>query len=342
MTSALESKTREPSNPENPFDFHDEGWSPEDCTDEGVQDLVARFFTALCEDARSRVQQAQDDISVLEHGPWYANEYMGLLLKHKQTQRYEFLKTKGHFYHGFPPKTFQAVPKEKDGQTHLTGKAINHYRLKDGTSPCDALDETLPLKNSRFYFIDCHMMVQLAHYCALRVIFGKERFNRHFSTNPFILTADSNPSLWPFYTVRNDSDSPRRGDACLFQNVPAYGAKHMDGEAGGFHVICVSEDTYEGFGLKPRSKAKDIFAILADEFNKDPISLEQILPKNLADTRQFKTYDEFPPSVARQIQQLRFNADSLAAHAQKAPDKIGLHQRKIRLSSRKIQEALRK
>ena len=195
------------------FDFQSEGWDVENCTDKRIQELAVGYFEALCHDANLRSEMAQKSVAVLETGFWYANEYMQLLKKHKSMKRHDWLKKKGAFYHGFCPKNFKQ-PKVKnnkiDFQVQMTNRQIGHYVSKPNILASVALDELLPGKNTRFYFTDCQMAVEIAYYCALRCIFGKNRFNNYFhAENPLIL--DTNRRNTPLYALleqRVDCISP--------------------------------------------------------------------------------------------------------------------------------------
>ncbi len=324
MACAAESKTSEILTPEKwaIFNFSDEGWKPEDCTDEKVQALAVQFFKVLCEDARIRTQLAQNDSSILDRHFWYPGDYLRFLQRHGQIEKYEHLRAAGHFYRGLPPKNFETAQRRQESP---------YYQLKVDALPSDALDEMLPPKNSQFYFIDCGMLVQLAYYCALREIFGKVRFNYYFH---IVLNPKPSPTLTRFCDIRQDLGPPKFGDNCYFSNVGYYLEKHPYGESRGLHVICVSEGEdpkYEGFGLqKPDSSAQDVFSFLAAEYNKAPTPAEQVLPKEQVTTPPL-------PRIERPL-----NPEELQRMAVQFPGRVGLAPQKMRLSAQKIRTFLEK
>ncbi len=323
MAAAVESRL-----PENLFDFPDEGWKPEDCTDRQVQDLVIQFFKALCEDARSRVERAKRGELILDRGFWYPSEHMTLLRKQGDLgsiEKCKVMRENGDFIHALPPKGFDRVESDESP----TGISPGHYKLKEGVLPCDALDEMLPRKNTRAFLMDCGMLVQLAHYSALRVIFGKEKFNAHC---PLVFHPEIPEPLLSFCDLREDSDPPNPGDNCFFRNAPFYHRKHRYGNCCVLHVICVAEGKYEGFGLpKPESSERDIFSLFADEVNKEPIFAKQILPAKLASEQPpLHPLDQMITTYHRRIEWL----------AKEYPEKVGLASLKVRLSSEKIKTAL--
>jgi|GEM_PF-4170760 len=283
--------------PADIFQFQDRGWSKEECTDERVRMLVVKYFRAICDDARMRSLIGHNDVSVLESGPWYANSYMQLLTKHGCEKRLDFLRKKGSFYHGRPPKKFEHVlvdPKDIDYRAQMTSKRLLSYTLKKGVLPSEALNELLPGRASTVFFIDCQMATQIALYAAIRTVFGKALFDSYFSRAKNPLRFDYNLGETPlkaFIKQRVNSEPPILGELCYYKNIPAYWTKHTDGNAAGWHVMSTAEEedlevSFDGFGLGyHKSTEMDIYRVFAESFNEEPIQLTELLPEEIAAKR---------------------------------------------------------
>jgi hypothetical protein len=119
-----------------------------------------------------------------------------------------------------------------------------YYQIAGGVLPTQALEN---VKTGQFSFIDCGMAVNLAQFETLRDVFGDNRFNARFASSgsfplgmkPQTLLIES-LGLIKEIQYSFDAISPQLGEQMVFNNIPLYGVKHLNGEAGGFNVVCIS------------------------------------------------------------------------------------------------------
>ncbi|MEI8124656.1 MAG: hypothetical protein WCG42_02765 [Parachlamydiaceae bacterium] len=118
---------------------------------------------------------------------------------------------------------------------------------------------------------------------AIRSRLGDEKLNELFPT-PLSIQWDSvdNP-LVPFFILSCHIEFSK-GDMFNLQNIPYYKSKHVNGECGEFNVICTDNtkghETFTTLGLKSKgSTGREIQDQLFHEFNKKPITIFSILPK---------------------------------------------------------------
>ncbi len=339
------------------FAFQDIGWDIKQITDEKVQEAFVKYFTAFVLDEERRTNAvATGPLEVLSKGHWYDNTYAQALKQREQTDRYEWLRKKGSLYHGFAPEGFHLVPCPKDPNLFRTGFRLANYVLNKGVAPSTGLETLLPLKNDRFYFIDCQEAVEIAWYSTIREIFGRTAFNTHFNADgdkPLSLDPNiSMTALLPFIKAEI-TEQPRVGDNWHFANIPLYRVKHTVSNGGGWHVVCVdatpSAPQFIGFGLpSPKDKSqkgvaeKDIYEIFARGFNEKPSQLKDQVSDEVF--KQSATLPLPPPGLAHmslaQLESMQISAEQIADAARTNPELVGSCPEKRRLSATKIKAHL--
>lgn len=272
------------------------GWSKEELTDEKVSKLFISKFKEIATSYESR--SANQDLK--SGGPWYPIQYSTVLQKLNQHKRLNFLMKNNAFYHGYPPEEFTHLANAQN----LGGKEPCAYQIKPDCEPVRGLNNALA---GRVSLIDCSEAVQLAMYAALQEILGDEKFNQKFSgkgQSPLFLHPDIKET--PLFTLGlvkevESHETPELGDCVYFSNIPDYVPRHSNGDARGYHAICVGSDQegkerkYVAFGTPSEGITKDeMYDILIQEFNKPPIDLFSILSNDLAkeltdQTKAFRT-----------------------------------------------------
>ncbi len=246
-------------------------------------EVSIRVMREISQDTERRMQGAAADLKLLSEGVYYANDYCALLQKLGKgcETRYQWLRDKGHFFHGIAPKAYFAGV---ENISMLTGKTPTNYKLiKDPAS------KALAALRQGLSFLDCGSVVHLSHYEAVKDALGEDKFDRLFglaSASPF-RTGDSfdNPIT---KLLKISKGKIQKGEQCYIAGVvTAYQNKHDNGEAAGYHVVACESvkgtQKFLGFGL-PSSGATlgEIREILRQEFNKTPIKASEILREDLA------------------------------------------------------------
>ncbi|MEN9654015.1 MAG: hypothetical protein RL235_127 [Chlamydiota bacterium] len=253
------------------------GWSREDCTLEKVRRCVSSVFAAIITDAERRASSR--DPRVLQQGFYGANEYAVLLSDTDSAKaRYEYLRDNNCFYHGQPPKGFDRI----DCESSLTQKECNGYQLRTGVKPSDGLKNVA----NTFCLIDCGEAVEFAYYCVLLEAFGEDKFNEYFKAdgdNPLQFRTDIYKTpLRHFFDAKLSAPpaSIQLGDHVYFANLSAYHVRHRDGDAAGYHAICVEDGAtpkFLGFGLDSGGLTEEeVIQVLVKAYNAEPIDRETI------------------------------------------------------------------
>lgn len=273
------------------------GWPKGEITDQKVRQL---FVSKLKEIAASYEKRSLDK-DLKSGGPWYPNQYAIVLKELNQKKRLDFFISKNAFYYGFPPEGFtHLLSTESFGEKEPCG-----YQLAPHCQPVQGLDNALA---GRVSLIDCANAVQLAMYATLREILGDEKFNQTFSgESKSSLCIHSHIEKTPLFTLGlvkevEGHETPKLGDSVYFSNIPDYVARHPNGDARGYHAVCIGsgqeskEKKYVAFGTPSEGiTERQMHDIIIQEFNKDPTDFSSILSGNLAkdlvaQTRELRTH----------------------------------------------------
>lgn len=214
-------------------------------------------------------QLTSNNISVLNSGYWYANDYFTALERHNQGQRKEWLKQRDAFVNGFAqPRTglmIKAAPFE--------------YYLKAERQPSKVLNQ---LETSGFFFIDCSMAYQIAYYRAIITLWGHEKFDGLFGSpsmrkKPFLSTKTGNTMLGGFVDMTLAEVAGEPGTHFVISNHPLYTFKDKSGEAQAYNLLVLEKTSDEvrfiGFGLNPDGVTADAIAEqLLINFNQSPFN----------------------------------------------------------------------
>lgn len=260
------------------------GWSKGEITEQKVRNLLVSKFTEIAVSYEKR--SLNKDLK--SGGPWYPIQYAAALKELKQKKRLDFLVSKNAFYHGFPPEGFTHLSSAEN----LSGKECCAYQIKPECQPAQGLDNVLAGRSS---LIDCAVAVQLAMYATLREILGDEKFNQTFSgEGRSSLCVHSDIKETPLFNLGLVKEvvshqTPKLGDCVYFSNIPDYVPRNPNGDARGYFAMCIGSDReskekkYVAFGTPSEGITKDeMYDILIQEFNKDPIDLSSILSEDLA------------------------------------------------------------
>lgn len=275
------------------------GWNPQECTDDKLRDLFvekAKDLAAQADKRKKLVALAgtskeayQAALPVLNGGFWYANDYFTALKALKQKTRLEYFKNKNAFYHGHPPEGYIHV---KDSDTALrTGVRVSGYVLKN----LSAVQGLVSIRRS-LCFIDCQDFLEIAFYHTLLEVLGGKCFDNHFRPNgPNALSLDPDIRLTPLALLRTTRSTEKgsfgkrpvmKGEALYFWNVPLYPAKHSEGDASGFHAVCMQtapSQKFLAFGLSSDGVTEDaVIDAFVDAFNEKPLQAEEMYTKDLA------------------------------------------------------------
>lgn len=257
------------------------GWNKKDVTENSVRKLMVSKFTEIVGsyDQRKRTQDLK------EGGPWYANDYAATLINQKQTKRLDFFVQRNAFFHGFPPKGFDAIA----NPASLTKKEPFYYRIQPNCLPTDALQN---VRSGQVSFIECSSAIELAIYETLREIMGDGRFNNLFSgSGQFPMTLSPHVKQTPLHSLKlissTNADTSQMGDWAYFANVPAYYSRHPNGESKGFNAICIGanqegEKKYIAFGTSADGLTEqEMNRLLVKEFNEEPIDPTALFDQKL-------------------------------------------------------------
>ncbi len=251
-------------------------------TERAIRNLIVKKIMGIANDGAQRRLAYKTDLSVLDRGFWYPNDYFDCLQARNQKGRIEYLKANNSFFHGIPPKGFSPV----SDPASPSGIRASAYRLKDGVLPSEGIKAV----RQTLCTIDCLEGVELAYYEALLEILGVARFNDFFRAdgpNPLSFDPDlKRTPLISFMIIKDVSGSLGKlgdrpvdeGDSVHFRNAPLYHLRHPEEEWGGLHAICTQSNSrsgrdqkFTGFGTPAEGFTEDqIFDLFAHEFNKKP------------------------------------------------------------------------
>lgn len=307
-----------------------EGWTVNECTDKVIRDLLITKTKLLFESAEQRKSTYSTNLKTLDSGFWYANDYFAALKAKKQFKRIDYFRNKGNFYHGLAPKGFTHVPDPKGITGTVSGFGAVHYKLQEGFTAAEGL---LNARGESLSFTDCQNTLAMASYEVCLQIFGEKRFNKNFNANgtsPLTFNnALERTSITRFFTINMGKTKGklgkrpvRLGDQTYFKNLPVYSTKHYQGEAGGFHVVCIQDtpvQKYLGFGLPLKGVTDvELYDFFAAEFNKQGIKDEEIISPEL----QLKLD---PPSeeMVRQVRDITLTRDAYIQTESTHPNLVG-------------------
>lgn len=233
-----------------------------------------------------------EEISDLGHGIFYPNSYFERLKAKGQTRRLEWLRERGHFYHGFAPKSHFT---HLSSATSPTKKEFMGYQLKPGKLP----SESLKALRTGLTLLGCGEACQLAQYEALNEILGDDKFNALFAADSSTpLSMGYNSPCNPLTCLMTIEDRPvvakklQPGMIVHIHNTIFYSSKHINGEAQGSNVIYIGDGKFLGLGHNPQGiTLQEIKRDLIREYNKPndldtAVVTEQVAQKILSSYTQ--------------------------------------------------------
>ena len=180
--------------------------------------------------------------------------------------------------------------------------AYNIFAIKDNVLPSDAI---------RAWFngptiAECANTIQASIYLSILNTYGDDIFNKRFA-NPvsqFILTNNlfaplvkeskkisntggtlGNPLFFLFKLIPENTklENIQHGDIVYIGGVKNYKTKHLDGESGGWNLICIKETDkplkFLGFGPDGFSKGaltfEELRKLFIDNYNKEQTDIEK-------------------------------------------------------------------
>ncbi len=249
-------------------------------------EIVSRTVKQIAADFLQRKEGCERDISLLDGGFWYPNEYFAALKACKQQKRLEYFIKNGSFYHGYPntPKTgFESIPDYNTPKVSPTGKLAASFIHTSRTIPAA---KALQALQQNLIFGDCTQFCQVGQYQALLEVLGEERFNKLFFSDPenrMIIAnymLNGNP-LFVFLSVLNvGGEKGFRhvdiGQRIGFSNHQYYVLKHMNGEAGRYNAICVDPtpgaQKFVSLGTPAEGLTEDqMLHFMTEEYNSEPV-----------------------------------------------------------------------
>jgi hypothetical protein len=247
----------------------------------------------------------------LRKGFWYPKQYHDALKEGKKVGRLDWLKSRGHFFHGFlPPTYFRHSEGTSEAQNCSPTEKITEFKISKGVSPSGALDGIF----SSFALVDCSNICQIAQYQAIREEIGDEKFDVLFTDrliigdympnprNPlmrFLLPCHDgkdffaqmvkkkshviNDPIMGLRDLRSEPDQIPIGARVVIQNIDSYASKHPVGSSAGFNVINAGEGRYYAFGISIEAVPLSvIIEFLISAYNK-PRSGSEHLDEKAAD-----------------------------------------------------------
>lgn len=235
---------------------------------------AAAKLAAIAADNEHRMRTCRDDGKALATGVFYGNEYALALQEKKETPRFNYLRDRGAFYHGFAPRAFfEPVPCPKSA----SGFGACDFRLKPGQSPSAAIRSIGP----RLALMDCSSTVDLAYCAALLEELGDEKFDVLFGSQATLplrinFLQVGNPIV-PLVRLVPEQDPTARGQIASYDGIPQYALKHLNGEGGRFNVIIADaedpgRERFVGLGLPNAGVDHEgLVQVFVDEYNAPPI-----------------------------------------------------------------------
>lgn len=239
-------------------------------------EVAADKLGELAMDSDMRVRTYKNNPALLKSGIYYGNVYATILQEQKQSPRFNFLKTKDSFYHGYVPAKYFA--KVADLKSPSGFKACSSV-LKQG----EAAGAALASLHTDLALMDCGSTTVVAYYEALQAVLGVEKFEAIFGGNSATpmridFLAAGNPLVPLMQTV--PAEAPfLRGQIASFLGIAEYSCKHPNGEAANFNLICTDatpgRERFVGLGTsKDGVNKEELTQLFIDEFNSTPIGWE--------------------------------------------------------------------
>lgn len=264
------------------------------------EELITKAVEVIKEisaDNVNRMENYPKDLSLLNSGIFYGNEYYKILKATNQIPRLNYFKNSGSFYHGYAStQHFFMVPDAK-APSKVIGSLQVLKKEVEASSALKALREKLS-------FLGCGECCQLAGLEAIKHIWGEKKFNVLFaadSPTPLKIKFDCMENaflnLIVFEQDKNISlETIFKGDIVFFKNTPLYSWKHVNGEAAGYVTICCDDTPgnkkFTTLGLKPEGMTYlEIKEQFLKELNDDPIGME-ILSKEVTERLAAKITSE--------------------------------------------------
>lgn len=144
---------------------------------------------------------------------------------------------------------------------------------------------------------ECHAFVMAVYFYTVRELLGAEIFDKEFADMDIASKLSPQSCLYKVLRERRFDGleaSVLKGDWIYISNVPAYKERHPFGNAPGWNLICVSDETpkrYVGFGLSETSAQTqgktldEIKDILTEEYEKKPTTSGLLSMGAVASTR---------------------------------------------------------
>lgn len=237
--------------------------------------------------------QASDAQIDLLRGLRYPNQYFFKLKEMAPSnplakKTMETFIQKGHFFHGYVPSTHFDMIQDLKVSGGYKGY---EFTMKAGKTACESLEKVI----SGLSLIDCSTTVQLAHYTAMRRVWGDAKFNHVFrfgSEFSFKVSCEIPPNPAKLFSAFRCYDRPLSnreieiGQVYHLSNVSSYATKHPEAEGIGFFVCCISKDGDEpkvtGLGLPSSGVTfRQVEEHLIESFNSNPINAAEMYPKNI-------------------------------------------------------------
>lgn len=263
---------------------------------------------AITKDNEMRMSGYKNNITLLTFGIFYGNEYYKALETKNLQNRLNIFVEKGSFYHGYASPEHFSMQKSASP----TGILGNSFFLKKNVKPSVALEAM----RQGISFIGCGEVCQIAYYEAIKQVLKTEKFNMLFSANSSTplkieFSAADNPINSLIKTVSSD-EKLEKGQIVYIQNHPYYKAKHLNGEASGFTVICCDDtpgqETFTTIGLSSDGmKHEGVNQTLLKEFNNRPIGMK-IVTDEVA-KRILQTYTREQRSISEQCKEIQLTMD---------------------------------
>ncbi len=188
--------------------------------------------------------------------------------------------------------------------SQLSGISNNKYwESNTGFNIFAINSEIKPAEAIRAWFngptiTECAGVIQAVYYMYILNKYGDELFNKRFGkpVGQFIITNNlfaplekvdkkitnsgipmGNPLFFLFDLIKGPTDNPtlsdvQPGDVIFIQGVEKYNNKHLDGAAGGWNLICVSNPKQD----KKSKSDKKFIGFGPNEFISGPLTIEQL------------------------------------------------------------------
>lgn len=243
---------------------------------ERLSNRIVAVMQEIVADNEMRMKNYQQDISLLNRGCFYGNDYYKALKATNDEPRLEDYLKKGSFYHGYAsPQHFDMEVFDEPSIQNPTATRYNFQQLKSNFTPCEGLESI----RKGVSIIGCGEVCQIACYETIRNELGDDKFNALFaadSETPFTIGWSFSHPLMRLFTLKVHPTEFNKGEIVYFPNSDEYKKKHINGESSGYFTICCdgNEREFTALGLSSKGlKAHQINQKLIDEFNEKPIGV---------------------------------------------------------------------